>query len=120
MITVAEWVTALRSGTYEQGQTCMRYVGFDGITRHCCLGVGAELAGLSPGGLATPRERFLSDLPESLWEGTNVNLTTKDGKFLASELNDGTTDDGEIEALNFLQIADVIESTVAQVLNDPA
>ena len=38
-----KWVEALRSGDYKQGKTCLKQIDFDGETRHCCLGVLAEI-----------------------------------------------------------------------------
>lgn len=39
----AAWVTALRSGEYEQGTGCLNKL-VDGEERYCCLGVLADLA----------------------------------------------------------------------------
>lgn len=42
---VNEWVGALRSGSYEQGQGFLHYV--EGVNHYlCCLGVGSKIAGV--------------------------------------------------------------------------
>ena len=43
--TKAEWIAALRSGNYIQGQHRLARVGDDNKVSHCCLGVLCELAG---------------------------------------------------------------------------
>lgn len=42
----ARWVTALRSGEYQQGTGALVAPGEDGVTRYCCLGVLCELAAM--------------------------------------------------------------------------
>ena len=43
---LGEWLHALRSGEYRQGQTKLKQV-YAGVTRYCCLGVLSKLHGYS-------------------------------------------------------------------------
>lgn len=52
-----EWVSRLRSGDYTQGRGKLSLKGWDGVRRHCCLGVLADLAaerGVTPQPIAIP------------------------------------------------------------------
>lgn len=42
-IKKAEWISALRSGNYEQGQRYLKREGDEGRSKYCCLGVLREL-----------------------------------------------------------------------------
>lgn len=103
-----KWVTALRSGEYEQGdgQLCIEYGGTDRKPCFCCLGVLTELA-VKEGvvnwydpemGFAPPRVGEWAGLPEGLPEKTIGSLSLQE--FLA-----GMNDDG----VSFSEIADWIE-----------
>jgi hypothetical protein len=45
---IKAWVTALRSGTYNQGQSQLAQRQEDGTIQYCCLGVLCEVADLKP------------------------------------------------------------------------
>lgn len=40
----AQWVAALRSGEYKQGQGGLQSITADGVATHCCLGVLCDIA----------------------------------------------------------------------------
>lgn len=114
----AQWVAALRSGDYQQGQG---YLARD--DKFCCLGVLCELAvkadvdGLNLG-WAGPGIRAYNEatgeLPEVVtkWAGLHSNnpmVNADEGTYLLSELNDGETIDG-VETHTFAEIADLIDA----------
>jgi hypothetical protein len=99
----AEWVAALRSGRYAQGQGCLRTVD----NTFCCLGVACDL--IDPG-IWT---KFSTDMYQhgqravympSPFERENIGLDFDAATYL-SELNDTLKWD-------FHQIADWIEANL--------
>ena len=114
----AEWLTALRSGDYEQVQGRLRKTAEDGSKSYCCLGVLEDLSPLRQwldddrtvglDGKTEPEAATLSYMA-CQWSGLEslsgyINLSpTVNRHFSVSltELNDN--------GLTFEQIADVIE-----------
>lgn len=111
-ITVAEWLAALRSGKYRQGQRQLRSP--NGY--YCCLGVGAELCGtLDINAINTISHspyfphKFLSDLPESMWENVDFEkFSIRIGDANVIRMNDE-------DNLSFDQIADAVEAEIARI-----
>lgn len=118
----SQWVDALRSGKYTQGENALRET-VNGKTAHCCLGVLCELA-LESGltvrieedvvDLVTSQDRFTSFdgdaayLPESVQRWSDIS--TSNGQFFKEDESRAVT----LSALNdtgysFTEIADLIE-----------
>ena len=110
----AQWVTALRSGDYKQGQGVLRTAFTDGsVSKFCCLGVLCELAvnaGVIPAPLydgiyysyGTYGDKRTAYLPEAVmkWAGLDgENPMCGTGRL--ATLNDKDN--------SFEQIADAIE-----------
>jgi hypothetical protein len=113
-----DWLTALRSGEYEQGYgTLCRYDGDELGTRYCCLGVLCELA-LAAGvvtrvpedgstryvAVAAPVDGEIGYLPHAVrdWAGLDDINPVIDGRSLSS-YNDGGLH-------SFTEIAELIET----------
>jgi hypothetical protein len=127
-----EWVAALRSGDYQQGQEALKLVSADGSISYCCLGVLCDifhkkygegkwqevpvddcctLIGGDPETFVTSGCEYASSAWGSLpplvqkWAGIADNCgLLPDGKYL-SELNDQG-------GKSFNEIADIIEQNV--------
>ena len=102
-----KWVSALRSGEYQQGQYCLRKE-----DKFCCLGVLCDLYGkennvewnLVNNGHNYEFQEFESYLPYSVrkWAGVEgCNPIVNDEESTLVRLNDGGS--------TFNEIADVIE-----------
>lgn len=112
----AQWVQALRSGEYRQGQRTMRTN--DGA--FCCLGVLCDIHAKATGGeWSEPNDsndwyRYMgqgADLPPDIlqWAGLNSQnpIVSHDGTHShLSDLNDGAM----CKARTFAEIADLIEA----------
>jgi hypothetical protein len=92
----AKWVTALRSGEYEQGNFCLK-----SEAGYCCLGVLCEISGM-------PFEEWAGVPPYEIcqWAGlasSNPIVKTVEEETCRSlaNLNDG--------GMSFNNIADIIE-----------
>jgi len=110
---VAKWVAALRSGEYKQGQRALRYEDLTGETRHCCLGVLCELAGIE---ITNSQDKLPRAYPAAQWLGietTTDNLEngvtvvgSLDGEPPTMHYLSGINDQG----VSFERIADLIEN----------
>jgi hypothetical protein len=108
----AEWVTALRSGEYQQGREQLHSSG----GHYCCLGVLCDLYARAH---AVPLDTNLyadegdTELPAIeivKWAGLKVNdpvLVIDGSKLNASVHNDGSPD---VRQRTFFEIADAIEA----------
>lgn len=101
-----QWISALRSGKYKQGQKKLCYGNQNG-TRYCCLGVLSLLA--VENGVCSRRTAFAKN--ESLtpsvstWSGIQTNepqIVYNGGNRYLTSLNDD-------EKLSFNELADLIE-----------
>lgn len=110
----AQWVKALRDGTYKQGKARLRR----GDT-FCCLGVACDLYAKATGAQWDETERFLGEsyiLPDPVTEW--LGLRDRSGGF---HYMDGTTED--LTQLNdagasFQVIARIIEHTPEMFVED--
>ncbi len=93
---VTEWVKALRSGKYKQGEGSLRYEG-----KHCCLGVLCEVANIPVCDVEHDND---SDKNSAAY--TEIREMLIQAGISPSKLI-GMNDVGE----DFLQIADEIERT---------
>jgi hypothetical protein len=95
---VDEWVAALRSGDYKQGQGYLLYTEYKadygdyyvedvGVDRYCCLGVGCNL------------NRTMPD-----------NTETSDVPWLDTESSDDLARENDTNHKSFAEIADIIEA----------
>jgi hypothetical protein len=90
---LAEWLAALRSGTYSQARGKLKIQKQDGTTGYCCLGVLCEIAGLEQSVKEWAEEAngnkpvlFAGDstiLPERLRK--HMKLRTSNGVFVKPE-----------------------------------
>lgn len=108
-----KWIEALRSGAYEQGRTELKSTS-DGKTKHCCLGVLRECAGLPWESRGTNVHSFLPPIDLDAGGYLHQNECESLGlqPDIANELvklNDGLY---EREKHSFDQIADFIEANV--------
>lgn len=95
LILIANWITALRSGKYEQGQGCLIRQKKPGVFVHCCLGVACEVAGLAPqeeegdyayvGNNAVPPDVVNEEFGEHI---AGIDVHTFDGVYQLHVLND--------------------------------
>lgn len=99
---VRNWLTALRSGQYEQGQSCLLE-----DNRYCCLGVGCDIAGVQKqvdGFVFTDPDNgkleHLNEMPPGFWFLDRFGVTLFSQEHLARMNDDGKT---------FAEIADAIE-----------
>lgn len=113
-----QWLEALRSGKYQQGQGQLVSVDEDddSVTGHCCLGVLADVAGLRPWRFAC--EGYLgeggdnsTDLGLGPWENPG------DAQFNAADQATNTTVQRKLAGMNdqgksFAEIADWIETNI--------
>ena len=111
-----DWIKALRSGDYEQGEEYLR----SGENHFCCLGVLCDLflnekTGRDWGNLENGEEVLPIEIMD--WAGLqsqNPRLKYKDGTIQeVSNFNDGTSTDmkgREIGQLDFNEIANLIEA----------
>lgn len=104
------WITALRSGEYQQAIGVLREIDEDGVTRHCCLGVACDLARIkhSDNAPLPPMVAFLRT--------TGLRASPVDDVDFLSAMNDGsltgTQEDGSktiFDSHTFLEIADTLE-----------
>lgn len=113
---IQQWVNALRSGNYQQGQGALR-----SEDTYCCLGVACDVSGLgkwrrNPGGGYYTHFYYdsIDTLPDVVanWYG----LTSTDPTVITREGN-GPGAQGKLTSLNdtrgytFERIADAIERT---------
>lgn|SRR5574343_435463 len=136
-ITVKDWLKALRSGKYKQGEGYLKKETSDG-PEHCCLGVACELSGLKQRrstengyrvfrfgkAIQLPFSNVFEDLPKEMvysaptYYGTQTRTVriihpryTPDSLedfFMNFITVDELNDDGYI----FKEIADAIERTI--------
>jgi hypothetical protein len=111
-----QWLEALRSGKYMQGQGQLVCMDEDSVTGHCCLGVLADIAGLQPDRFAC--EGYLgeggdnsTDLGLGPWENPG------DAQFNSDDQATHTTVQRKLAGMNdqgktFAQIADWIEANI--------
>lgn len=108
-----KWVTALRSGEYNQGENCLKVVNSKDEERHCCLGVLCEVVdGVTFGdgrfhykdntGVAALPTELVDDLGLN---GPEVRIEALDNTTLTA-FNDGL---GDKDKHSFDEIADIIE-----------
>lgn len=118
-----KWVSALRSGTYEQGVGCLRYTGDDGRPAYCVLGVlcqihadetrsAAWLHEYTSGSMAYGRRGWragdwdvaMNSLPQCVmdWSGMHTPGGRLPNDSYLAVLNDDGTE--------FAALADVIET----------
>ena len=118
----AEWVTALRSGDYQQALRMLFRVEDGEVTGHCCLGVLTDL-------YLKDKDLTLTELRNSDGDSEYLTKAVREWSGLSeadpevearsdysevarenlSTLNDGSTHLGQ---LNFLQIATLIEGSL--------
>ncbi len=117
---VKEWIKALRSKEYKQGEQFLCPISYDGRRSYCCLGVACKINGLS--------ERVLKQVPlydqkVVTFSGQEANLPKKMVKSLGLRDHCGSfcgpyiVDDHEYDELtgmnddgvSFCDIADFIE-----------
>lgn len=101
----AKWLEALLSGNYRQGRIFLKR--FTGVTKHCCLGVLAEVM----------REPF--ELSEDSFETNKIYLLYRSSSILVpgvrekcgldSVAQSKLTDLNDTERRSFTEIADWIE-----------
>lgn len=111
-----QWVEALRSGKYTQGEGSLakRDDDFNCKLKHCCLGVLCEVIGISrepvEGSNTYVYDGSDEVLPEKVRE--SLDITEMEQKDLI-DLNDGRTNNcGVFEQFNFDEIADWIEENL--------
>lgn len=101
----AKWLEALRSGNYKQGRIFLKKCA--GVTKHCCLGVLAEVMGepfeLSADSFETNKTYLLYRSSAILVPGVREKCG------LNSEAQSKLTDLNDIERASFTEIADWIE-----------
>jgi hypothetical protein len=111
MITQAQlddWLAALRSGEYEQGQRRLRREYPDGTTEYCCLGVLADR--LKPSSWTAPDHTVGNACG---WTDVNQVVYLPDGiipdgyQYALSAMNDGRN--GSRRSFTFMEIARYIE-----------
>lgn len=133
-----QWVQALRSGDYLQGQHYLVQLISEGVRRHCCLGVLCELAvqaGVIPPSVQAGEELALTfgtgpyrskatlPLPVLSWAGlesADPLVMTPAGSAHLTEMNDGSpllqesTDPAHRRGYmyTFDEIADAIEASL--------
>ena len=106
-----KWLTALRSGEYEQGSSYLSAYYFNGITgknKFCCLGVACVIEGLP---LEDLRGEFILSnwpLPENLKGDRSANTFVRE----LTDMNDGTIETHQADKKSFPEIADWIEQNV--------
>jgi hypothetical protein len=111
----ATWTAALRSGEYKQGTGLLK-AKLNGETRHCCLGVACELAGLPSEVRGASLEyefvdggwRELAILPPSAQEWLGVEELhgiVFDAEHSLPSMNDA--------GMTFGELADMIDAWVA-------
>lgn len=102
----AQWLAALRSGEYEQGQGELR----DAHNRFCCLGVLCDLHAKAGLGEWNDRQYLNTPniLPEAVvqWAGLSDDVPEVNGMPL-TDLNDGING---YDLHTFAEIADLIEA----------
>lgn len=114
-----QWLEALESGKFEQGQNCLR----SGDNKFCCLGVACELSGIEPilnSNYLSPRYEYLGErhyLPQVIVDklkfrdNQGIAFGKQPGKAIAY-LNDmGRT---------FKDIAEIIRANPALYFTAPA
>lgn len=98
-----QWITALRSGEYEQGTGFLRTIN----NKYCCLGVLCDVAGVN-----AVQGRHVGDHDRYYYEGTScmlhMNLQIKFGIEGETGILMGMNDKGD----NFNEIADWIEENI--------
>lgn len=119
----AKWVTALRSGEYQQGKGTLAQTDDTGAMRYCCLGVLSEIAAQEGITTRVPSDEHHEDgvdckltwygngfagssfLPDEVveWAGLPHNDPKIDGEHLSS-LNDN--------GASFTSIAEIIEESL--------
>ena len=99
----AQWIEALLSGKYRQGQRRLRKV-VNGVVEHCCLGVLCEVEGL-PHALVDPNDT-VSYFKYGTEEST-MDLPPKFRKVVGIEeqQQDHLTTMNDVQGYNFNQIA---------------
>lgn len=128
-----KWVKALRSGKYKQGKGKLEYIGHDGHSSYCCLGVlctimntrrqAAKDASFTYASFGEKGEASGSTLPDSVVRLTGMRskdgvLITKRQHLSSKRHRDATTLD--LVALNdhsdyrytFDEIADCIDAMI--------
>lgn len=116
-----DWVTALRSGEYKQGQCSLRNTD----NAYCCLGVAADVCGLFVPLLSLQESHnyfYYGDTTkdaDSLVLNKDImdyyGLTTSSGIYSNSDFYENFTHtslviDNDNNRLSFVQIANIIES----------
>lgn len=113
----AQWLAALRSGEYEQGQNLLQ----PAKGRFCCLGVLCDLAakegiGHWAGGVFFDNDKIEHNhnvLPVFVarWSGLDFQnpMIDHDNQHRLSDYNDGT---GGLDPLSFTELADLIEAAL--------
>lgn len=115
-----KWITALRSGSYKQGEDLLKSVDDNENIRYCCLGVLCEVADIKSE-IDEEQNFFTFDGMEDLLTKrllSKFGLTSEEQDFLAS-MNDGTKGiyDGCVfdftkDKKDFHQIANWIEQNL--------
>lgn len=99
----AQWIAALRSGTYLQGVGALHVNG-----DYCCLGVLCDLH--AKAGLGTWNGHYYGNrvdlLPEFVAEWADLSISPEINDVQLVDLNDGV---GGYEQRTFDEIADLIE-----------
>lgn len=118
-LTMREWVAALRSGEWRQGQSRLCTIAEDGSKSYCCLGValalqgrlhkhGSDLADPDLTYYAFPAKPFLSERIKYDQFYDIAVFPTKGNKFgNVSSMNDA--------GMSFNQIADALEHTYPEL-----
>lgn len=111
-----QWVAALKSGEFKQGEGALRRTDGDGVS-FCCLGVLCELYRKENGGEWQPRQDGFFEMFEehewlpnevAIWAGLDCNgsdteVEIEDGEWATlPDLNDGS-------GWDFPKLADLIE-----------
>lgn len=116
------WVAALRSGEFLQGEDRLKFIDEDDQQRHCCLGVGCDVA--IKHGLTLTERLIETDDDEGLTvtmfddEDMSLNTAVRSWLGLTTSIGDFMNSDGRPSCLttlndgsvSFARIADVIES----------
>jgi hypothetical protein len=86
-----EWVKALRSGNYQQGQARLKFKNDEGEFSYCCLGVLGEISGVDSQDLEIFSQLYTHEMQEKAgitsWYGTPTSedkINVKIGNRLQS------------------------------------
>ena len=116
---IKRWVDALRSGEYTQGRGRLRYVvGWSGVPRYCCLGVGLDVLAPKQWEGNTWQNPDTPMLAHTYgWTGRPF-LDGPGTPYTSFGLTEDHTNDlmnlNDLEGCNFNEIADYIEFEICK------